>query len=293
MRSFLTLLPLCFLTAVFALDLPQHRLSSADEGISQGTYDDLVRYAKYSSAVYQFICPHPIGNTLVDTFSNHFTHAHGFVVRDDDRKELIVAFRGSQQLQDMVTDSNLVLAPLSSHGVPPETAASSSVHAGFMIAYNSVSRTVISAVREELDVYPDYTVIVTGHSMGGSLASIASLSLKVNLPEANVRLFTYGQPRTGDSGFADLLDDVVGRNNLHRAVHTWDGVPTMVPQYLGYRHHANEFWQFEDPSNRTNVRKCSGQEDPACSRANFSTGINAAHFVYFGQVMTVDSTLCL
>ena len=34
-------------------------------GVEQPVYDDLVRYTKYSSAVYQKICPRPLGNTLV------------------------------------------------------------------------------------------------------------------------------------------------------------------------------------------------------------------------------------
>lgn len=34
-------------------------------GIEQWVYDDLVRYTKYSSAVYQEVCPRPLGNTLV------------------------------------------------------------------------------------------------------------------------------------------------------------------------------------------------------------------------------------
>ena len=34
-------------------------------GVEQQVYDDLVRYTKYSSAVYQEICLRPLGNTLV------------------------------------------------------------------------------------------------------------------------------------------------------------------------------------------------------------------------------------
>lgn len=41
-------------------------LESRQNGISQGTFDDLVRYTKYSSAVYQWICPNPVGNTLIN-----------------------------------------------------------------------------------------------------------------------------------------------------------------------------------------------------------------------------------
>ena len=36
-----------------------------DGGISEKTYSELEGFAKYSSAVYQFICPRPLGNTLV------------------------------------------------------------------------------------------------------------------------------------------------------------------------------------------------------------------------------------
>ena len=35
------------------------------KGIEQQVYDDLVRYTKYSSAVYQKLCLRPLGNTLV------------------------------------------------------------------------------------------------------------------------------------------------------------------------------------------------------------------------------------
>lgn len=34
-------------------------------GIEQQVYDNLVRYTKYSSAVYQKVCLRPLGNTLV------------------------------------------------------------------------------------------------------------------------------------------------------------------------------------------------------------------------------------
>lgn len=54
--SSLALLP--FLLFPLALAFPK-------EGIEQQVYDNLVRYTKYSSAVYQKLCPRPLGNTLV------------------------------------------------------------------------------------------------------------------------------------------------------------------------------------------------------------------------------------
>ncbi|KAI0279341.1 Alpha/Beta hydrolase protein [Russula aff. rugulosa BPL654] len=268
-----------------------------DNSVSMHTYDELELFAKYSSAVYQFLCPRPLGNSLVQSFSNVLTHAHGFVVRDDRRQEIVVAFRGSHELADMVTDGNLVLIPLVSRGIEKNNTAS--VHAGFLISYNSVRAVVVHVVRDQLLAFPNYTVVISGHSLGGSLASIAAVSVKSNIPSAAVRLFTYGQPRTGNAAYADLVEYIVGSNNIFRgkfpssARAQFDGVPTMVPENLGYHHHAHEYWQFEEPANSSTIRRCEGQEDPECSHSIPSTGINPAHVVYFGQVMTMDATLCL
>jgi len=59
-----------FATATFSLALlPLLLFSSAlgypKGGIEQQVYDDLIRYTKYSSAVYQKICLRPLGNSLV------------------------------------------------------------------------------------------------------------------------------------------------------------------------------------------------------------------------------------
>lgn len=110
------------------------------------------------------------------------THAHGFVARDDGRREIVVAFRGSRELADMLTgrsgwldgirihevcstrflraDGNLLLAPLVSRGIEKDNAAS--VHAGFLISYNSVRASVIRIVREQLLAFPDYSVVIAG-----------------------------------------------------------------------------------------------------------------------------------
>lgn len=40
-----------------------------DSNVSMHTYHELERFAKYSSAVYQFLCPRPLGNSLVQSVS--------------------------------------------------------------------------------------------------------------------------------------------------------------------------------------------------------------------------------
>ena len=56
-------------------------------------------------------------------------------------------------------DGNLVLIPLISRGIENNTA---SVHAGFLISYNSVRAVVVHVVRDQLLAYPNYTVVISG-----------------------------------------------------------------------------------------------------------------------------------
>ncbi|KIH55769.1 triacylglycerol lipase, partial [Ancylostoma duodenale] len=78
--------------------------------------------------------------------------------------------------------------------------------------------------------YPDYKVYVTGHSLGASIATItASYLVKWNMwtPE-NVRLVTFGQPRTGDYDFATWHDATFPY--AYRIVHQNDPVPHIPPR---------------------------------------------------------------
>lgn len=223
-------------------------------------------------------------------------NANGFIARDESRKEIVIAFRGTDALTlaDYLTDAQVVLAPYYSPGVfnaPNATA----VHLGFLNSYNSVAPLVLSIVGAQLELHPDYNLVCTGHSLGGALASLAAISLRHNLPElrGSLRLFTYGQPRTGNLEYSQFLEQGLGKNNMYRVVHQHDGVPTIIPQSIGYHHHATEYWQVGDPSSPNNVKKCTqSSEDPSCSRSILSKGINVDHFTYLDHVMSVEPWLC-
>ncbi|KAJ7607776.1 alpha/beta-hydrolase [Mycena polygramma] len=271
--------------------------------VTSTVYDDLVLYTKYSSAAYQSTCSSPLGNTLVESFAGGDTN--GFIARDDNRKEIVVSFRGTFSVADAVTDVDLFLTPFVSPGI----SKSFEVHSGFLDAYNDVADTVLSTVEDQVTKFPTYTVVVTGqakipetgHSLGGALASLGAVSLKTAIPAASMKLYTFGQPRTGDPDYAAFVDSTIGVDNIFRGVHTsgnrTDGVPTIIPEVLGYQHHSTEYWQFEDPDSSTDetttVTKCTGDEDPTCSDSIPSGGIDAEHVFYFGQVMAINPLLCV
>jgi len=92
--------------------------------------------------------------------------------------------------------------------------------------------------------------------------------------------------------YASLVDSTLGTGNVFRGVHTTDGVPTIIPQSLGYQHHSTEFWNFQDPASTSTTKQCSGDEDPTCSDSIPSGGINAAHLTYFNQAVGTDASVC-
>ena len=94
------------------------------------------------------------------------------------------------------------------------------MHAGFLTSYNSVARTVVNSVRDQLNQHAGYKVVTVGHSLGGALASLAAVALKANFPDVPLRVYTYGQPRTGDRAYANLVESLVGAGNIFRSVHT-------------------------------------------------------------------------
>ncbi|KAJ7890117.1 alpha beta-hydrolase [Mycena olivaceomarginata] len=299
-------------SSVDLLPLPLPIPITAPNPISPALYDDFVLYTKYSSAAYQPFCARPVGRVLVRAFE--IGHTQGFIARDPARLEIVVVFRGMFNLKDAVTDAKFLLVPFESPGIVELV----HVHRGFLGAYQNVSDQVVGIVSKEIKEYPTFRIVVTaldgwmisdeyerdlfavGHSLGGAIASLAAPSIKAALPDAVVKLYTFGQPRAGNAKFARYVERMVGAENIHRAVHTLDGVPTMVPRIFGYEHFATEYWQFRDPlpgpfalvAPHETVTKCEGNEDKKCSVQFPSGGINPFHTFYFGQVMAVNPLLC-
>jgi len=139
-------------------------------------------------------------------------------------------------------------------------------------------------------MHPGFSIATTGHSLGGALSSMAAVALKHNFPNTEIRMYSYGAPRTGNKIYADHVNETFGVN-AHRVVHTDDGVPTMIPISLGYHHHGIEYWQNPDPPSEETTIECSPDgEDPSCSASIPSKGLTPAHITYFD--ITASTPFC-
>ncbi len=154
----------------------------------------------------------------------------GMVLANDET--LIVVFRGTRlqvhtvldvaelvliNQRDLLTDSNLL---------PAAFAAGGRVHAGFLSAFKEVSDQLDALVRAKA---PEQRLWLTGHSLGGALATLAAAHLGSSVVQG---LSTYGCPRVGDAAFASVLPT----RAYIRFVHRDDWVATVPPEILRYVH---------------------------------------------------------
>jgi predicted lipase len=89
------------------------------------------------------------------------------------------------------TDKQTAMSPLQTTGVVD--VGDSYVHSGFLLAYNTVASGILDTINAQVAAYPSYQIVVVGHSLGGAVASIAALSIKAAVPNAPLKLFTYGR----------------------------------------------------------------------------------------------------
>ena len=104
---------------------------------------------------------------------------------------IVVAFRGTEAIEDWLTNINLDLT---------EGPFEGNVHQGFYTALSNVWTKIertIAAFREN----KPKSLWFTGHSLGAALATLAVARLRDEDRPVD-GLYTFGQPRTGDRQFA-------------------------------------------------------------------------------------------
>ncbi|KAH0992882.1 hypothetical protein GBA52_004365 [Prunus armeniaca] len=210
-----------------------------------------------------------------------------FVGVAQDPNAIIIAFRGTQEhsIQNWVEDLFWKQLDLDYPGMPDAM-----VHHGFFNAYHNttIRPGILNAIARAKEFYGDIHIIVTGHSMGGAMASFCALDLRVNQKERNVQVMTFGQPRIGNAAFASYFSELVP--NTIRVTNEHDMVPHLPPYYTyfpqkTYHHFPREVWLYNVgvESLVYEVEKiCDDSgEDPTCSRSVSGNSISD-HLVYFG-----------
>ena len=150
--------------------------------------------------------------------SDKKTDTQVYVKRNDG--EVTIVFRGTSSMKDWRYDFEILRRCVPWLG-------NTFVHSGFLKQYNSV-RSKLHLLCSDAK-----KVIVCGHSLGGALATICSLDMKLNKQIKHVSCLTLGSPRVGGPRFVSMFNDMIDKS--YRFVCEKDPV-TFTPLPLRFRH---------------------------------------------------------
>lgn len=158
------------------------------------------------------------GFKLVDPFNSDKTGTQAFLASNGEFA--VLAFRGTEKnWRDLQTD---ILARR-------VKTSSGRIHAGFRQAYDSV-RPEIERSLKKIGKLPLY---ITGHSLGGALATVATENLESN-PNFELQVaacYTFGSPRVGNAEYDPNI-----KSSFFRIVNTAD-IVTIIPLLaMGFVH---------------------------------------------------------
>lgn len=177
------------------------------------------------------------GLELVKWIENKKSDTQGFVATKD--KTIYVVWRGSESKKDFQNDASIDKVPFIEQN--------ERVHIGFMSCWESVVGDTYDAIDTALENLQGETtdIVVSGHSLGGAVATLYAYSIKKHYPHYNVSATTIGSPRVGNKIFKDNYDNS-GIDTL-RIVHNNDLV-THTP-YIKF-HHVNHQVRLDTNGNR-------------------------------------------
>ncbi|KAL4996844.1 Alpha/Beta hydrolase protein [Aspergillus recurvatus] len=192
-------------------------------------------------------------------------------------KRIIVAFRGTYSIPNAIVDLSMYPQEYVPFSLGNDTGGDAPkctdcwVHLGFMNAWRSTRATILDTISAARDQYPDYTLVLVGHSLGGAVAALAGTEMQLRGWEPVVT--TFGEPRVGNKAFVDYLDTVfrLGSGNerewkFRRVTHVNDPVPLVPLTEWGYEMHGGEIYisRVELPFFVDDVKYCQGGSDPDC-----------------------------
>lgn len=172
-----------------------------------------------------------------------------------------------------------------------------------MRSWLNTRETVLPHVSEALQKHPDYEVTLVGHSLGGAVAALAGLEMRLKGWDPLVT--TFGEPMVGNEDFVRFFDDQFGFGDaigippmkgqrLRRVTHIDDPVPLLPLQEWGYRAHAGEIFisRSELPPRMEDVHVCVGDQDPRCLAGSESPALSFDLFKDLGLPGSTYRTGC-
>ena len=148
---------------------------------------------------------------------------NGRVLIANYNNNIFVSFRGTKNLQNWCTNLQILFTDFNS--VP--------AHSGFVYAYYRLKAEIFEAIVKIKSqyAYQHFNLFVSGHSLGGALASLFSMDYKLADAKDNLYLTTFGSFE-----FAEKLSDLVPNNLRVTQGRDTDPVTAVPFGLIGYCH---------------------------------------------------------
>jgi hypothetical protein len=201
-----------------------------------------------------------IGNCFVDGANT----GRGYFASNDNHA--LMAFRGTE------ADNNNDKAADAEIDRTPEAGAL--VHSGFKRYLDAVWPQVMQCVAGYRANHPKQHICITGHSLGGALATLAFTRL--NDPASS--LITFGCPRVGNPAYCKLIDTAADKRACYRAIDNLDIVTHVPSDFLSLFAHPTIAICWLDPGH---ALQCNPPNLPSDidAIANLPVGFLTTHWM--------------
>ncbi|EGT40712.1 hypothetical protein CAEBREN_10632 [Caenorhabditis brenneri] len=223
-----------------------------------------------------------------------------FIAISDSTNQVIISFRGTNSGGQLLSEFGDGL-----EDYVPYTevdGSNNTVHVGHVNVYflNAMSQMWDDMVEPSIVSRRDYKYLLTGHSLGGAMATLTAFRISFRQFSSKIKVHTFGEPRVGDIVFASYftvscsaieilkclktflckITNLTSKSSRYfqdmvpyafRVVHNTDPIPHLPPLSVDNEtspgmpyHHPREIWYNDDFSSYVLCSDVNG-EDWSCS----------------------------
>ncbi|KAL4477117.1 hypothetical protein ABPG72_008851 [Tetrahymena utriculariae] len=215
----------------------------------------------------------------VKTFENknEIFYLIGYSQKED---AIVIATRGTLpwSIYNWLTD-------LSISKVDYQNCKKCQVHQGFYKAFQSIIDSLKIEFNNLRNQYQNSKIYITGHSLGGALATLLVPEIyKLNNNMPVDAFITQGSPRVGNQQFSNWFAENNNFSKMSARITLNKDPVVQLPAFsfpFSFKHIGNEIF-YRDPSIKQEYTKCLKPEDQNCSSGVYFATSVIDHQSYFG-----------
>ena len=189
----------------------------------------------------------------------------GYYAIDHETKRILLVFRGTASRRDWLRNMDIFpveYIPIFNNGIPLTDTVQNidcdncKVHRGYYKVLKKHCGSIIQGVLALHDEHLDYKLVVVGHSLGGALAVLSGVELR--LMGYDPLVVSYASPKVGNKDMAEYIDRIFSTSEVAeyicenrdfetgyiRVVHKGDMIPKLPPtsiyQHCGFEYTINK-----------------------------------------------------